>query len=311
MEFNPNKFVLTEMVKEFGLPLVLCTSFSRLLRIVKAPNAVISKYDDFKHKVITNYLAKNYKQIIKTEGFTNELIEKDCPIWVCWWQGYDNAPSIVKSCINSICRNAGEHPVIVVTEKNFAEYVSIPEFIINKLNSGLISKTHFSDILRASLLAQNGGVWIDSTCYMLNPFPDYIYEKSYYTLHGAFKAWPWTGFFQISGKSNIFMTNMRNAYFEYWSVHNQLITYLLIDCFMNVMYQNLPYAKKTIDDLPIEDFGVWNLTANLDKPYTKEKLDKIKQNTIISKLSYKEKHPDYIEGQETFWHYLNNCKQKL
>ena len=306
MEFNSNKFDLKAMIKEFGVPLVFVTSFSRVLRKAKAPGSVVAKYDVIKHNILTSYLSKNYKRIIRTDGFTNELIEKDCPIWVCWWQGYDKAPSIVKSCIDSIYRNAGEHKVILITEENYSEFVRIPDYILDKVNNGLITKTHFSDILRACLLAKNGGVWMDATCYMLNPLPDSIYKRSYYTLHGAYKYWPWTGFFQVSGKSNVFMNNMMNAYFEYWSEHNQLLTYLVIDCFMNVMYRNIPYVKETITDLPKEDLGVWNLTKILDEPYEKDILERIKKNTVLSKLSYKIKHQDYIDGKETFWHYLKD-----
>ncbi len=304
MEITPNKYNIRKMIEEFGLPLVLVASFSRVLHKIKAPQTIILKYESFKHSTITNYLSKKYKKSIKTEGFSNGLIEKDCPIWVCWWQGYDNAPSIVQSCIKSIYRNSGNHEVILITEENYKEYVEIPDYIIDKLKKGLITKIHFSDILRACLLAQHGGIWIDSTCYMCGPFPEFIYSRSYYTLKGTFKDWPWTDFFQMCGKSNVYMNNMMNAFLDYWSEHDQLLTYLLIDCFMGVMYRNIKYFKDTIDGLQADDFGIWSIKAVLDEPYEKAKFERIKEKTIISKLSYKEKRKDYIEGKKTFWKYL-------
>ena len=37
--------------------------------------------------------------------------------------------------------------VIVITEKNMYDYVSMPDFIIEKYKKGIISKTHFSEIV--------------------------------------------------------------------------------------------------------------------------------------------------------------------
>ena len=121
----------------------------------------------------------------------------------------------------------------------------------------------------------------------------------------VYKEWPWTDYFQISGKSNSFMNNMMNAFFKYWEEHNQLLTYLLIDCFMNVMYRNIAYVKNSIENLQFDNFGIYNLRAILDEPYDKERLEEIRKTTVFSKLSYKEKHNDYIDGKETFWHYLS------
>lgn len=45
---------------------------------------------------------------------------------MCWWQGLDNAPEIVKACVDSVRRNAGNREVIIITDKNVREYVSFP-----------------------------------------------------------------------------------------------------------------------------------------------------------------------------------------
>ena len=43
-------------------------------------------------------LVNEYKYLIKKE----KHIEEDSPIWVMWYQGIENAPPVVKSCIQSI-----------------------------------------------------------------------------------------------------------------------------------------------------------------------------------------------------------------
>lgn len=92
----------------------------------------------------------------------------DEPIWVFWWTGEETAPEIVKACIKSIRRNANGHRVIFLSKDNLHDYVTLPDFIEKKHNDGNIGHAHYSDIVRISLLAEYGGVWIDSTVLFRN-----------------------------------------------------------------------------------------------------------------------------------------------
>jgi hypothetical protein len=47
-------------------------------------------------------------------------------------------PDIVKACYNSIQKHACNHPVILITEENFRNYIDMPEYIINKQKEGYI-----------------------------------------------------------------------------------------------------------------------------------------------------------------------------
>ena len=86
-------------------------------------------------------------------------------------------PDIVKACYNSIQRHACNHPVILITEENFRDYIDMPEYIINKQKEGYIDITHFSDILRMMLLTKHGGIWMDST--LLIPSKQVIQKTSF------------------------------------------------------------------------------------------------------------------------------------
>ena len=72
-------------------------------------------------------------------------------------------PDIAKACFNSIKTHADNHPVILITEKNYKDYITFPSYIIEKQQNGILDLTHFSDILRASLLRKYGGIWMDCT----------------------------------------------------------------------------------------------------------------------------------------------------
>lgn len=162
---------------------------------------IIKEYS-IKHQPILHYLEKNYADIIakyKEKKQSDEALTDDCPIWICWLQGEEQMPSICKKCLESVKNHAGKHPVIVVTWDNMKEYVSIPPYILQKVGKD-VSYTHFSDILRSNLLANKGGMWIDSTVYISQDFPQWNYP--FYSLKQDFPGqkkyvtqFKWTTFF--------------------------------------------------------------------------------------------------------------------
>ena len=54
---------------------------------------------------------------IKKEGITDNLIDEKSNIFIFWWQGINNAPKIIKGCINTIYENSGLHKVVIL-DKN-------------------------------------------------------------------------------------------------------------------------------------------------------------------------------------------------
>ena len=78
-------------------------------------------------------------------------------IWMLWLDGEDKAPAIVKRCIASVRAAFPDRTVHVLTEDNYREYAKFPAFIQEKIDSGQITKTHMSDLLRLELLIRYGG----------------------------------------------------------------------------------------------------------------------------------------------------------
>ena len=84
-------------------------------------------------------------------------------MWWCWFQGEENAPDLCKKCLESLRKYLKDREIIVITEKNMYDYIDFPDFIKEKYNKGIITRTHLSDLLRIQLLIKYGGTWIDST----------------------------------------------------------------------------------------------------------------------------------------------------
>lgn len=86
-------------------------------------------------------------------------------IWICWFQGLENAPELVKKCYYSMVDNLFNHKVILITSENMNNYVQFPDYIVSKWNEGKITHTHMTDLLRLELLIKYGGVWVDATVF--------------------------------------------------------------------------------------------------------------------------------------------------
>lgn len=135
--------------------LLFMVQISRLKKIERALSRV--KQHVVWHRIMrggAQDVVVHYRQTHLQQG----VIEATSPIWVCWWQGEAQMPDICKQCLCSVRHNAAAHPVIVIDLDNYAQYVDMPQAVVDKHKSGLIDYTHFADILRCMLLARHGGI---------------------------------------------------------------------------------------------------------------------------------------------------------
>lgn len=90
-------------------------------------------------------------------------------IWVFWGQGEEKMPPLVKACFRQLTYlNDG---VQLITEANVSSYIELNPIIYTKVKNGQISWAHFSDIIRMTLLAKYGGLWIDATVWTSGQIP--------------------------------------------------------------------------------------------------------------------------------------------
>ncbi len=254
-------------------------------------------------KKISYFRYENNKKILKKEYFEDikplldinnqELISKNCCIWIFWWQGLECAPDVVKNCVASIEKNKKDHSVILVDKNNIKKYADIPEFIFEKVEKKVITLTHFSDILRAQLLYQHGGIWMDSTLFMRESFKEEIYNYPIYTIHHGQRSdyhvckGKWTGFFLASGKGNPLFHFLAQAFYNYWSDHNCLLCYLLIDCFIAIAYENNEVIKTVIDQIPKNNEKTLDFERFMSVDYNERLMEELCANTYLHKLTYK------------------------
>ena len=232
---------------------------------------------------LSNYLFNNQINLFKSLSHIeiNKSDKEDfsqSPIFIFWCQGNeDKMPSAVKFCFDSVKAHATSHPVILITKDNFSNYVEIPSYITSKVNLGKITLMQFSDIMRMSLLAKYGGLWLDATVWCKEDIPEDYFSYPLFTVQAS--EWPtsyqflgtgkWCGFI-LGGNCKDFFGCIRNLFFDYWKQDNVLIDYFLIDLYLYTAYSRYDKAKKLIDSAPKSNHDVLTLARHLHDKVDKE-----------------------------------------
>lgn len=267
------------------------------------------KYLDKNYANIKKYLDVHYGSVMSGENIPDAKIPKDFKVWLFWWQGYNqDIPVIVKKCIESVKSNFPNNEVIIIDKNNYTNYVEIPKYILDKVESKVISITHFSDIMRATLLSNLGGVWIDATVYLTKPIYTELQQYKFYSNKLPKSAEndkyvsdaKWSAFFLASNAGNSIVVNLRNILFEYWKKHNFLINYYLIDYCIALSYDKFESVKEMIDSVPINNANIHKLSQQLFNKYNQELFNELTNNTSMFKLTYRfDKEKTTIE--DTFY----------
>ena len=222
-------------------------------------------------------------------------------VWFCWFQGLDNAPELVKVCHQSLKDNLKDKEIVVITEENYSDYVDFPDYIKEKYKKGIISRTHFSDLLRLQLLIQYGGTWIDSTVYCSGgEIPDYMLNSDLFLFQDLKPgldghATAISNWFITSCQNNKLLLLTRDLLFEYWRKKNKLIDYFIFHDLMQLALEAYPEDWNKVVPFPNSIPHV--LLLRLFEPYDKTIWEAITGVTPFHKLSYKfstenEKIPD-------------------
>lgn len=306
MKINKKKMLFQEFGPLVGFSSVCSSAFRFPMAITR-----------WKDRCILCWLKENYGYIIQkykqknTFFYDEEKSASPAPIWSVWWQGEKNAPEIVKMCFASVNKYRGEHPFVIITKDNYQEYVSLPEHIMKKMNAGIISLTHFSDIIRLYLLTHFGGLWLDATIYVADTIQDELFSSKYYSIKPGSKPRDytvpqgrWTGFFQAAQKGSLLCSFALDFQIAYWKKQMSLIDYVLMDYFFELAYEELPECRDLLDSIPINNQKVDSLRPLLNTLWSPSVLKDLTADTTFFKLTWKNKLEKTVSGRETVYGHL-------
>lgn len=228
-------------------------------------------------------------------------------IWICWFQGLESAPELVKRCIASVQNNAPDAQVIILTDENIPDYLALPEHIKTKYQAGLISKAQYSDIVRCSLLYQYGGIWMDATVFLTRPVPESFYQRTFSSLRfdvaeNALSQGYWTAYFLAAQKGNALVKLVRDILYRYWQHHDALIEYFLIDYSFLYARERYPQFRQILDVQPVTGNNRFLIRQFISSKPDVTAMTALNQDPVgIYKLSHKEQYRTSDSGQPTVY----------
>jgi hypothetical protein len=232
------------------------------------------------------------------------------PIWRLWYQGESEQPDIVRACGQSLKNYGYSDRVILLDQNNIENYVQMPGFIYDKKKQGIISNVNFSDILRCFLLAEYGGIWLDSTVYLTDYIPEFIYQYPLFTFsvtpselcgRGSLLASSW---FLFSRENNELMKTLKILMTEFWKYQKTSHHHYYFHLLFRLSIEKNPLAAKEWAQVPfVSNVPPHILQRELFNVFDSDKLELIKQMTSIHKLTYYGKNfPE--NPSNTFYNFL-------
>lgn len=238
-------------------------------------------------------LEKKYRW--KLEEFDKYYVDEEHKgsnkIWICWFQGMENAPELVQKCYQSVKKNLVDSDIVLITSDNMSDYVQFPDFIIDKWEKGEITHTHMTDLLRLELLIRYGGLWLDATVFCSDSnIPDYILNSELFffqTLkpgrdgHASYiSSW-----LMSARTNNKLLMAVRELCYTYWKENDNMWDYFLLHDFMAIVLDFYPEEWNKV--VPRDNATPHILLLRLFDKYDDSMWNAIKVQTPFHKLSYK------------------------
>lgn len=227
-------------------------------------------------------------------------------VWLCWWQGEEAMPEIVKACIASVRAHVKDRRVILITEENYGSYVSIPDWAVEKFRRGILSPTHFSDILRLHLLAEYGGIWLDASMFCTATpeewsLPLWSIKRPGY-LHCSVAAGSFATYgMGCRGEMRWIFVIFRDRLLTYWKKKDFLVDYLLLDYLMVLARNHCSAMETAFRAVPPNQPNCDELCKVLGEPFDEKRWMQMKQDTCLFKLTWKQRFPREKNGKLTFY----------
>ena len=272
-----------------------------------------SKYYDFSNKVILDFV-KKLRNEAQIDDSSNELLEVTSEfskiIWTMWQQGEAQMPETVKASVKTIKefakRNGCEFHLL--TDENLLRYISIPKDIIEKNKNKQLSSAAFSDIVRASLLYEHGGIWMDATLFV-SPYATLeMFEGEFFSLNHlpldtkkmekTISDYKWSSYCLAGKKGKSYFKHIRDMFIYYVRKYPIFIHYLMIDFFILSEYESNPEFKRLVDELPIlaPVERILFFREYADKLFDGNKWEEVLKTTPIMKTTYKINEDTLVPG---------------
>lgn len=241
--------------------------------------------------------AKKYKKyLVRKKYVYSKKIDYKNKVWIFWYQGFEQAPELVKTTINEIKKILHDKEIIILTKENLSKYIELPKYINEKFEKNLIPIAHYSDLIRLELLTKYGGLWIDSTVLLTGrPFfvdcdiPLFVFKDISLFRKQKLPVVASNWLIYSNGKSNIlFLT--KELLFKYWEKNNYVSVYSIFHILFKLsteIYRDEWEKVPSFSNIPphILQFELLN-------KYDKNRFKQIMSMSDVHKLNHRIKSDD-------------------
>ena len=277
---------------------------SRLRIVFRISNKNV--YAAYRKQKEYDRLYKKYRKIIDkgVDSLPEHKFTKN--IWVCWLQGEDNAPDLVKTCIFSIRNSFPGYRVNVLTTSNIDDFVTLPNHIVKKKEQGIIPFAQYTDILRTALLCKYGGIWIDSTVLCTcKSVPDYVENVELFvykqfdleqkdTVPIELSNW------FIAAKSNNDILRLTlNLLYKYWEEHNHLTHYFIYHLFFSMAARK--YQEQWSEVPAFNNHSPHTLQFEIGTKFSEKRWKQILKISDFHKLN---RRKNFSDLEDSFYNYI-------
>ena len=232
-------------------------------------------------------------------------------VWFCWLQGIESAPLVVKACYSSLQKHLIDRDILLIDNNNWKDYVTLPDYIIQKWERKLIPSPLFSDLIRLQLLIKYGGSWIDSTvlCTGFTPQNEKI-SKSFldadlfmfqYTRPGS-SQWGGIGnWFITSCTNNEVLLVLRDMLFAYWREYDCVSDYYIFHLFFSMLREVYP---EEINSMPYGYAGnSIALGYHLGDKFEAAKWERVTSKVCFHKLAHTVRR-SVDQDNDNYYHHI-------
>ena len=254
-------------------------------------------------------LRKKYARFIQQYKASAQPEERKCSnkVWICWLQGIEQAPELVQACYGSLQTHLKDREIILITEENYKDYVNFPSYIQQKIDRGIISRTHMSDLLRLELLLRHGGTWIDATVYCSGgEIPGYMLDSQLFMFQNLKPGLDGhctsvSNWFITACTGNPLLRLTQALLYEYWSKNDKLVDYFIFHDFFQMAIECYPDEWKKV--IPFSNAVPHIFLLRLFEQFNEDTFRAVAAMSPFHKLSYKF-DPAKAQKEDTYYRYL-------
>lgn len=222
--------------------------------------------------------------------YAESPVKHNDTVWTLWLQGEDQAPEIVRVCFESLRQHLPDKRVVVLDAHSMREVVDMPTHIVEKYEAGIISRTHFSDLLRLELMTSMGGTWVDSTVWLSGKPSTFVTESDLFLFQNlkpgldgksiSISSWLITA----QAPSRILLLT-KDLLYRYWARFDRMDDYFLLHYLMQLAIETYPEEWSNV--VPSSNSMPHVLLLRLGEPFNQAVFDGVCRQTSIHKLTYK------------------------